>query len=132
MTIFRSRQKTLHITRQIIIVNNLLKQVDNTKFVGVYIDKHLTWKTHVNFIADGISKYVGLLYKAQYYLFSKSLLTLYYAHIYPYLNEMMMMMMMMMMNHQISYDKFCYWYKNALYSFLYQRCLLPLIIKTPN
>ena len=62
-----------------------LEQVDNTKFRGPYIDQHLTWKTHVNFIAAKISKSVGLLYKAKYYSPSKSLLTLYYALIYPYL-----------------------------------------------
>ena len=33
----------------------------------------------------GYSKSVGLLYKAKYYLPSNSLLTLYYALIYPYL-----------------------------------------------
>ena len=83
--IFTPRQKTLPITRQIIIENNVLEQVDNTKFLGVYIDQHLTWKTDVNFIAAKISKSVGLLYKAKYYLPSTSLLTLYYALIYPYL-----------------------------------------------
>ena len=85
LMIFRPRQKTLPITRQVIIENNVLEQADHTKFLGVYIDQHLTWKPHVNFIAAKISKSVGLLYKAKYYLPSKSLLTLYYALIYPYL-----------------------------------------------
>ena len=85
LMIFRPRQKTLPITRQVIIENNVLEQADHTKFLGVYIDQHLTWKTHVNFIAAKISKSVGLLYKAKYYLPSKSLLTLYYALVYPYL-----------------------------------------------
>ena len=83
--IFRPRQKTLPFTRQIIIENNVLEQEDNTKILGVYIDQHLTWETHVNFIAAKISKSVGLLYKAKYYLPPKSLLTLYYALVYPYL-----------------------------------------------
>ena len=75
LVIFRPRQKTLPITRQIILENNVLEQVENTKFL---------WKTHVNFIAAKISKSVGLLYKAKYYLPSKSLQTIYYALIYPY------------------------------------------------
>ena len=49
--IFRPRQKTLLVTRQIVLENYVLEQVDNTKFLGVYIDQHLDWKTHVNFIA---------------------------------------------------------------------------------
>ena len=81
--IFRPRQKTLPVQRQIVLENNVLEQVDNTKFLRVY--QHLDWKPHVNFIAGTISKSVGLLYKAKYYLPSKSLLTLYYALIYPYL-----------------------------------------------
>ena len=85
--ILRSRQKTLRITRQIILENNVPEQVENTKFLGVYIDQHLDWKTHVHFIAAKISKSVGLLYKAKYYLPSKSLLTLYYAVIYHYLTS---------------------------------------------
>ena len=47
LMIFRPRQKTLPGTRQIILENNVLEQVDNTKFLGVYIDQHLDWKTHV-------------------------------------------------------------------------------------
>ena len=78
--IFRPRQTTLPITRQINLENNVLEQVGDTKFLGVHIDQH-----HVNFIAAKISKSVGLLYKAKNYLPSKSLLTLYYALIYPYL-----------------------------------------------
>ena len=61
--IFKSRQKTVPLRRQIIIENNVLEQIDNTKFLGVYIDQHLTWKTHINFIAAKISKSVGILYK---------------------------------------------------------------------
>ena len=76
--ILRPRQITLPITRQIILK-------ENTKFIGVYIEQHLDWKTHVNFFAANISKSVGLLYKAKCYLPSKSLLTIYYALIYPYL-----------------------------------------------
>ena len=68
--IFRSRQKTLPITRQIILENYVLEQVDNTKFLGVYIDQRLEWKIHVNFIAAKISKSVWLLYKAKYVLFA--------------------------------------------------------------
>ena len=46
LMIFRPRQKTLPNTRQIILENNVLEQVAKTKFLGVYIDQHLEWKTH--------------------------------------------------------------------------------------
>ena len=61
-----------------------MKTIYQSTFLGVYIDQHLDWKTHVNLIAAKISKSVGLLYKAKYYLASKSLQTKYYAFIYLY------------------------------------------------
>ena len=48
LMIFRPRQQTSPINWQ--IENNVLEQVDNTKFLGVYIDQHLTRKTHVNLL----------------------------------------------------------------------------------
>ena len=44
LMIFRPRQKTLPITRQIILENNVLEQVKNTKFLGVCIDQPLSGK----------------------------------------------------------------------------------------
>ena len=63
--------------------NNVLDQV---KFLGVYIDQHLTWKTRVNFIVAKISNLsVYFIELNTVNLLSKSLLTLYYALICPYL-----------------------------------------------
>ena len=36
LMIFRPRPKTLPITRQIILENNILEHVEDTKFIGVY------------------------------------------------------------------------------------------------
>ena len=62
--IFSPRQiKRLPITRQIILENNVLEQVDNTKFLGVYMDEHHEWKTHVNFIVAKTLNLSGYLIK---------------------------------------------------------------------
>ena len=42
--IFRPRQKSLPEIRPLMLDNNLIEQVEDTKFLGVYIDQHLTWK----------------------------------------------------------------------------------------
>ena len=56
-----------------------------TKFLGVYVDEHLTWKHHISFICKQISKSVGIISRSRFYLSSKTKLTLYYALIYPYI-----------------------------------------------
>ena len=57
-----------------------------TKFLGVLLDQHLSWKYHINHVAKKVSKTIGTISKAHFFLSSKSLLSLYYALVYPYLN----------------------------------------------
>ena len=45
----------------------------------------VSWKSHISFVSKKISKTVGIIAKACFYLSSKSLLTLHYSLLYPYL-----------------------------------------------
>ena len=65
LIILKPRQKTLPLTRQIIIENDVLEQVRNTKFLGIYVDQQLTWKAHVDFIVANISESPRFLYKTK-------------------------------------------------------------------
>ena len=63
-----------------------LVKKDNVKFLGITIDKHLTWNQHVNNISISIAKGIGILYKVKNYLLEDSLLMIYNTLILPYLN----------------------------------------------
>ena len=56
-----------------------------TKFLGVLLDENLSWKEHINSIKTKISKNIGLLYKARYFVTKKSLNQLYFSYINSYL-----------------------------------------------
>ena len=60
-------------------------EVESTKFLGVVIDKKLTWKLHIAYISGKISRGVGMIIKARRCLNRKALLTLYYSFIFPYM-----------------------------------------------
>ena len=47
-----------------------------TKFLGVLLDQHLSWKYHINHDAKKVSKTIGIISKAPFFLSSKSLLSL--------------------------------------------------------
>ena len=64
--------------------NEAIKQVNETKFLGFILDKHLTWKTHINSISSKISKNIGIITKAKSFLLKSTLTTLYYSFIHPY------------------------------------------------
>ena len=54
---------------------------------GVYVDENLNWKEHVNLIADKVSKSIGIITKARFYLSMPSLPTLYFAFFQVSLNR---------------------------------------------
>ena len=60
----------------------MISQTDSTKFLGLHLDTHITWKTHIDSICNKISKILGILYKIRYFIPQPALLSLYYTLIY--------------------------------------------------
>ena len=69
----------------ITIRNEMIGRVFTTKFLGVLIDSKLSWKCHVHYINNKLSKCIGIMIKARKKLPKSSLLTLYFTFAYPYL-----------------------------------------------
>ena len=65
----------------------MIKQVIETKFLGILIDHHLSWKPHISLVSKKIWKSIAIIAKACFYLSSKTLLSLYHSFIYPYLTH---------------------------------------------
>ena len=83
--LFRPRQQPITVSDTITLDNIAVKQVEVTKFCGVLLDQHLSWKYHINHVAIKVPKSIGIISKARFFLSSKSLLSLYYTLVYPYL-----------------------------------------------
>ena len=56
------------------------------KYLGLLIDENLSWKSHIDFICNKISKIVGLLAKLRHFIPLHILITLYRSLIHPYLS----------------------------------------------
>ena len=67
------------------INNQSLTEENSIRYLGIYIDSNLNWKSHINYIAKKVKRSIGTLSKLRYYLNSKTLLDLYYALVYPFL-----------------------------------------------
>ena len=57
--LFKSSRKKLRNKFTIKIKDKIISQVRHTKFVGVIIDEHLSWKERINNVANKISKFTG-------------------------------------------------------------------------
>ena len=82
--IFRKKRGKITLQNDLIIDDVVINRTNHTRFLGVMVVQHLTFESHVKYIKGKISRGIGILYKAKRSLKESSLLTLYYAFIYPY------------------------------------------------
>ena len=67
------------------IDNQNVHVTKTSKFLGVYIDDKLNWKTHISYVAGKVARGIGVLGKARKYFNNDCMINLYNAFIYPYL-----------------------------------------------
>ena len=56
-----------------------------TKFLGIYIDEHLSWAQHIDYLSQKNARNVGILSKLKYFLPMYIMNTLYYSLILSHL-----------------------------------------------
>ena len=83
---YQTTHTNIELPCNIIIDTMPLVKRDNIKFLGISIDKLLTWNQHVSNISISIAKAIGILYKVKNHLLEDSLLMIYNTLILPYLN----------------------------------------------
>ena len=71
---------------KLMIDRTQIAQVQEIKFLGILIDDKMTWKSHINYISNKISKSIGILYKVRHVLSNEWKLNLYKTFVLPYLN----------------------------------------------
>ena len=84
--IFMPRQKeSYNLHPPLTVANVYLDKSSCVKYLGVYIDCHLTWHDHIDYICGKISKNVNIMFKLKRHVSEATLVSLYYSLIYPYL-----------------------------------------------
>ena len=81
------RQKeSYHLYPPLTVANVHLEKSFSVTYLGVYIDCHLTWHEHIDYICGKISKNINIMVKLKHYVSKATLISVYYSLIYPYLN----------------------------------------------
>ena len=73
-------------SRPLRLGDSFIQETDQTKFLGLILDKNLTFKNHISYIESKVSRSVGVLFKLNSYLPNRILKMLYNSLILPYLN----------------------------------------------
>ena len=72
--IFGSPAKTKSVKKCEILLDNVnINRIDEAKFLGVIIDEHLSWKSHITYIEGKIAKNIGIMNRLKFLLSEKTL-----------------------------------------------------------
>ena len=71
---------------KILMNNNLLEQVKQTKYLGIIINEKLKWNSHVDHIVSKISRGCYILSKIRHYVDQTTLKMIYYSLIHSHLS----------------------------------------------
>ena len=76
LLVFHPPQKKIN-KIEILINSQKIPEKASTKYLGVIIDKHLTWQSHVTYLNTKLNKAIGILSKLRYFVPLNILRTLY-------------------------------------------------------
>lgn len=71
---------------EVIIDNIVIERVYENKFLGVILDYKISWKPHIKYISAKLARSIAVIGKTRQILDQKSLHTLYYSLVLPYLS----------------------------------------------
>ena len=85
--IFHSKRKPIPCNISEIKVNDItISRVNVTKYLGLYIDEHLTWDHHITHLCNSLTKFFGIFKKIQNSSTKELSRQLYYAFIHSRIN----------------------------------------------
>ena len=84
--IFQPRQKlnyNLHLP--IVLAGQSLDHCSSVKYLGLIINRHLSWHDYIEYICSRISKNINIMTKVKKLVSKVTIINMYYSFIYPYL-----------------------------------------------
>ena len=85
LIIFRPENKSITKQLNFRISGQKINEVKKTKYLGIYLDEHLTWNFQLNQIKTKLSRICGLLAKLRYHVKTELIRTVHFAIFDPVL-----------------------------------------------
>ena len=83
--IFHSCRKVIECNSSLSINNISFNRVSSIRYLGVLIDEHLSWLTHISYVQNHVSRNIGIISRIRPFVNTKVALLLYFSLVYPYI-----------------------------------------------
>ena len=82
--VFHTSQKKV-CKPKIYIDEYLIEYADEFNYLGIFLDKHLTWKNHISLTKQKLARISGIMNKLKFFLPKTALITLYNSLVFTLL-----------------------------------------------
>jgi hypothetical protein len=80
--VFKSKTKIFdHDLNYLVLGNDVIKYVDHCKFLGIWLDQHITWKHHIEKLSNKLNSSLYMLNQVKFILPKKALRILFNSYI---------------------------------------------------
>ena len=77
---------SVNVSSKVLLGEKHILQVKSLRYLGFHIDSNLSWKHHSEIIPAKIARGVGILRRLKHILPERTLRTIYFVIIYPYIS----------------------------------------------
>ena len=81
---FRSKNKAIPHNISIKIQGKRITPSSHVKYLGIFVDEHLSWNYHVMELSNKLSRANGIISKRRHYAPKSAVLSVYYALFYSH------------------------------------------------
>lgn len=82
---FCLRQRGIQTIPVVMVDDVLIEDTDSTKFLGIYLDRGLTWNNHIDHVCSKVTSGIYVLRNLVYFCSAQVLRMAYFGLIYPHL-----------------------------------------------
>ena len=82
---FRSKNKTLPLNINIKIQGKRIRSLSHVKYLGIFVDEHLSWNCHAKELSNKLSRANGIISKLWHCAPKSAVLSVYYALFYSHM-----------------------------------------------
>ena len=81
--IYHTKRKQIHPQYDNLRINSsVIKRVTHVKYLGVFLDEHLSWDIHITYPCNSLAKYLSVFYNVRMMVPEKLKKQLYYSFVY--------------------------------------------------
>lgn len=83
---FHNSRKKVEATPNVVSKTSIVERVEEFKYLGLYLDSHITWKSHIKHLSSKICAVIGMMHQIRHFMPRPIMLQIYFALVHSHIS----------------------------------------------